>query len=158
MKIPDVGDVMNKFEVLGIVGEGEAEGAFYHVKHVEDALTGEVTLLVVEEGRGAYGVVLKCRHKSQRSPLTGDEQMKRFSPSHTEETDMWSSIGSRSRRSKQASKQTNKQTNGGSAPEPRRLAPFKDRAVPGKGSAADGGVRRVSQCFISPAKLTPGFR
>ncbi|XP_033477704.1 cyclin-dependent kinase-like 5 isoform X3 [Epinephelus lanceolatus] len=33
MKIPDIGDVMNKFEVLGIVGEG------------------------------AYGVVLKCRHK-----------------------------------------------------------------------------------------------
>ncbi|XP_047192695.1 cyclin-dependent kinase-like 5 isoform X4 [Scophthalmus maximus] len=33
MKIPDNGDVMNKFEVLGIVGEG------------------------------AYGVVLKCRHK-----------------------------------------------------------------------------------------------
>ncbi|XP_006790316.1 cyclin-dependent kinase-like 5 isoform X3 [Neolamprologus brichardi] len=33
MKIPDLGDVMNKFEVLGIVGEG------------------------------AYGVVLKCRHK-----------------------------------------------------------------------------------------------
>ncbi|KAM8874017.1 cyclin-dependent kinase-like 5 isoform 2-T4 [Spinachia spinachia] len=33
MKIPDTGDVMNKFEVLGIVGEG------------------------------AYGVVLKCRHK-----------------------------------------------------------------------------------------------
>uniref|UniRef100_A0A1A7Y133 Cyclin-dependent kinase-like 5 n=1 Tax=Iconisemion striatum TaxID=60296 RepID=A0A1A7Y133_9TELE len=33
MKIPDFGDVMNKFEVLGIVGEG------------------------------AYGVVLKCRHK-----------------------------------------------------------------------------------------------
>jgi len=23
MKIPDIGDVMNKFEVLGIVGEGE---------------------------------------------------------------------------------------------------------------------------------------
>ncbi|XP_041861374.1 cyclin-dependent kinase-like 5 isoform X2 [Melanotaenia boesemani] len=33
MKIPNIGDVMNKFEVLGIVGEG------------------------------AYGVVLKCRHK-----------------------------------------------------------------------------------------------
>nr|XP_015219317.1 PREDICTED: cyclin-dependent kinase-like 5 isoform X2 [Lepisosteus oculatus] len=33
MKIPDIGNVMNKFEVLGIVGEG------------------------------AYGVVLKCRHK-----------------------------------------------------------------------------------------------
>ncbi|XP_078265596.1 cyclin-dependent kinase-like 5 isoform X2 [Rhinoraja longicauda] len=33
MKIPDIGDVMNKFEVLRIVGEG------------------------------AYGVVLKCRHK-----------------------------------------------------------------------------------------------
>ncbi|XP_061593896.1 cyclin-dependent kinase-like 5 isoform X3 [Cololabis saira] len=33
MKISDIGDVMNKFEVLGIVGEG------------------------------AYGVVLKCRHK-----------------------------------------------------------------------------------------------
>uniref|UniRef100_H3CLK8 Cyclin-dependent kinase-like 5 n=1 Tax=Tetraodon nigroviridis TaxID=99883 RepID=H3CLK8_TETNG len=33
MKNPDIGDVMNKFEVLGIVGEG------------------------------AYGVVLKCRHK-----------------------------------------------------------------------------------------------
>ncbi|KAF7205012.1 cyclin-dependent kinase-like 5 isoform X1 [Nothobranchius furzeri] len=33
MKIPDIGDVMNKFEVLGIVGEG------------------------------AYGVVLKCRQK-----------------------------------------------------------------------------------------------
>ncbi|XP_045063323.1 cyclin-dependent kinase-like 5 isoform X5 [Coregonus clupeaformis] len=33
MKTPDIGDVMNKFEVLGIVGEG------------------------------AYGVVLKCRHK-----------------------------------------------------------------------------------------------
>ncbi|XP_072556277.1 cyclin-dependent kinase-like 5 isoform X2 [Paramormyrops kingsleyae] len=33
MKTPDTGDVMNKFEVLGIVGEG------------------------------AYGVVLKCRHK-----------------------------------------------------------------------------------------------
>ncbi|XP_032888651.1 cyclin-dependent kinase-like 5 isoform X2 [Amblyraja radiata] len=33
MKIPDIGDVMNKFEVLSIVGEG------------------------------AYGVVLKCRHK-----------------------------------------------------------------------------------------------
>lgn len=33
MKLPDIGDVMNKFEVLGIVGEG------------------------------AYGVVLKCRHK-----------------------------------------------------------------------------------------------
>ncbi|KAM8890218.1 cyclin-dependent kinase-like 5 isoform 2-T2 [Synchiropus picturatus] len=33
MRIPDLGDVMNKFEVLGIVGEG------------------------------AYGVVLKCRHK-----------------------------------------------------------------------------------------------
>lgn len=23
MKLPDIGDVMNKFEVLGIVGEGE---------------------------------------------------------------------------------------------------------------------------------------
>ncbi|GCC27504.1 hypothetical protein chiPu_0005928 [Chiloscyllium punctatum] len=38
MKIPDIGDVMNKFEVLGIVGEG------------------------------AYGVVLKCRHKVQDRP------------------------------------------------------------------------------------------
>ncbi|XP_051966870.1 cyclin-dependent kinase-like 5 isoform X2 [Xyrauchen texanus] len=36
MKIPDIGNVMNKFEVLGIVGEG------------------------------AYGVVLKCRHKETK--------------------------------------------------------------------------------------------
>lgn len=36
MKIPNLGNVMNKFEVLGVVGEG------------------------------AYGVVLKCRHKETK--------------------------------------------------------------------------------------------
>lgn len=34
MRIPNIGSVMNKFEILGVVGEG------------------------------AYGVVLKCRHKA----------------------------------------------------------------------------------------------
>uniref|UniRef100_A0A3Q3GD35 Cyclin-dependent kinase-like 5 n=1 Tax=Labrus bergylta TaxID=56723 RepID=A0A3Q3GD35_9LABR len=43
MKIPDIGDVMNKFEVLGIVGEG------------------------------AYGVVLKCRHKVRSYTLENEE-------------------------------------------------------------------------------------
>ncbi|CAF95445.1 unnamed protein product, partial [Tetraodon nigroviridis] len=42
MKNPDIGDVMNKFEVLGIVGEG------------------------------AYGVVLKCRHKVRSDSLPHD--------------------------------------------------------------------------------------
>ncbi|KAG8508862.1 Cyclin-dependent kinase-like 5 [Galemys pyrenaicus] len=43
MKIPNIGNVMNKFEILGVVGEG------------------------------AYGVVLKCRHKPGCENACGDE-------------------------------------------------------------------------------------
>ncbi|XP_032331540.1 cyclin-dependent kinase-like 5 [Camelus ferus] len=56
MKIPNIGNVMNKFEILGVVGEG------------------------------AYGVVLKCRHKETHEIVA----IKKFKDS--EEMKQWKAV------------------------------------------------------------------